>query len=75
MAGPATAPTPTVVISIPMARPRSLEGNTEVMMAMPVPWVMAAPTPWNMRASSRIARLGDIPAPAAPNIIMTLPRM
>ena len=45
MAGPATAPTPTVVIRSPMARPRSLGGNTEVIIAMPVPWVMAAPTP------------------------------
>ena len=75
MAGPATAPTPTVVISNPMARPRSVGGKTDVIIAMPVPWVMAAPTPCRMRASSSVARLGASPAPAAPIIRMTLPRI
>ena len=75
MDGPATAPTPTVVISSPMARPRSLEGNTEVIIAIPVPCVMAEPTPCNVRASSIQVRLGDNPAPAAPAIIMTVPKI
>jgi len=43
--GPAIAPTPTTVVNIPMALPRSSAGNVLVTIAMLVAWTMAVPMP------------------------------
>ena len=75
MAGPVTAPTPTVVMIKPIARPFSLAGKAAVMMAIPVPWVMAAPTPCRMREGNSISNVGDIPDIAAPKTITNVPAM
>ena len=45
MTGPSTPPVPTTLAWEPMPLPRSSAGNTDVTIAIPVPWVMAAPSP------------------------------
>ena len=75
MAGPATAPTPTMVMNSPIARPFSLAGKAAVMMAMPVPWVMADPTPCNTRDGNIISKAGESPDRTAPAANTTIPVM
>ena len=75
IAGPATAPVPTMVMMRPMALPRSLGGKAPIMMAMPVPWVMAAPVPMTMRAVINTPRSTDVPAMIEPTITTTDPMM
>ena len=75
MAGPATAPTPTMVMNSPMARPFSLAGKAAMMMAMPVPWVMADPTPCRTREGNIISNAGDRPDNTAPVPSTTIPTM
>ena len=48
--GPSTPPVPTTLAWEPMPLPRSSSGNTEVIIAIPVPCVMAAPSPCNALA-------------------------
>ena len=75
IAGPAMAPTPTMVMNMPIARPFSLLGKTAVMMAMPVPWVIAAPTPCKTREGNIISNDGERPDRIAPAARTTVPMM
>ena len=75
IAGPATAPVPTMVMIRPMALPRSLGGNAPIMMAMPVPWVMAAPLPCTMRDTMSTPRSVEVPAAMQPAMVTTEPMM
>ena len=75
MAGPATAPVPTIVMIRPIALPRSFGGKAPIMMAMPVPWVMAAPVPWTIREMISIPRSVEVPAATEPAIVTAEPMM
>ena len=44
-AEPAITPLPTTLMFSPRALPRSLPGNTERTMAIPLPWTIAEPAP------------------------------
>ena len=74
-AGPAIIPTPTVVMSSPIAFPRSSDGKEDVMMAIPVPWVIPAPHPCSSLARIRRGRLLDHPASTAPPTNTAMPAM
>ena len=73
VAGPATAPAPTIVIIMPMALPRSVGGKAAMTMAMPVPCVMAAPAPCTMRARMSRPRSAARPAHREPMISVSDP--
>ena len=55
-------PALTMLRCAPNAFPRSLSGKTEMIMAMPVPWIMAEPTPCSTLAPISVSML---PAAAA----------
>ena len=73
MIGPAIAPEPTVVISEPIALPRSLAGNVVVTMAMPLAWIIAAPTPWSALKATMKRSVWDAPARTAAAMNITNP--
>ena len=55
--------------------PRSSFGNTEVIIAMPVPCVMAAPIPWTTRDSTSMKTLVEDAAKTDAPISSSKPAM
>ena len=71
--GPRTPPVPTTLACDPMPLPRSSAGNTEVIIAIPVPCVIAAPSPCNAFAPIRATMLPEVAANTAAATKMTRP--
>ncbi len=59
--GPMAMPVDTVLPMMPSARPRSAEGITSAMMAVPSAWVKAAPSPCRARKAISQPTEGDSP--------------
>jgi hypothetical protein len=73
--GPAVAPIATAVVSMPRPLPRSLLGNTAVMIAMTTDWPIAPPIAITTLAAISTPRDGAAAAISAPTTKNTMPVM
>ena len=73
MAGPAMAPSPTMLRWVPRALPRSESGNAAIIMPMPQPCTMPAPMPCNTRIAISAPRVGENVAPREPTTKIAVP--